>query len=105
MSMKRTCAISRRCLVFCSSAIQWKLRQVAQSPLHDFSRARETRALPRQKRFGDSRRRLILFYGRNSGEYRLVIGDCVICLGAKIEFSRACAFSLVLSLTGAALAQ
>ena len=38
-------------------------------------------------------RRLILFYGRNSCEYRLVIGDCVICLGAKIEFSRGCAIA------------
>ncbi len=29
----------------------------------------------------------------------------MICLGPKIEFSRACALALVLSLTGAALAQ
>src|SRR5207253_7101312 len=50
-------------------------------------------------------RQLILFYGRNGGQYRLVIGDCVICLGSKIAFSRGCALALVLSLTGAILAQ
>src|SRR6476660_9881508 len=50
-------------------------------------------------------RRLILFYGRNSREYRLVIGDCVICLGPKIEFSRGCAIALVLALTSAAFGQ
>src|SRR6266487_316788 len=36
-------------------------------------------------------RRLILLHARNSLEYRLVIGDGVICLGAKIGFSRTCA--------------
>jgi hypothetical protein len=50
-------------------------------------------------------RRLILVYGRNSGEYRLVIGDCVICLGPKIEFNRGCAIAFVLALTGAVLGQ
>jgi len=48
---------------------------------------------------------LILFYGRNSREYRLVIGDCVICLGPKIEFSRGCAIAFVLALTNAAFGQ
>jgi hypothetical protein len=49
--------------------------------------------------------RLILVYGRNSREYRLVIGDCVICLGPKIEFSRGCAIAFVLALTSAVLGQ
>ena len=48
---------------------------------------------------------MILFYGRNSREYRLVIGDCVIRLGPKIEFSRGCAIAFVLALTSAALGQ
>src|SRR5438046_9403141 len=47
-------------------------------------------------------RRLILLHARNRGEYRLVIGDGVICLGPKIEFS-VCA--VVLALTSAALWQ
>ena len=47
-------------------------------------------------------RRLILLHARNRGEYRLVIGDGVICLGPKIEFS-ACA--VVLALTSAAFGQ
>src|SRR5437762_9690787 len=42
---------------------------------------------------------------RNSREYRLVTGDCVICLGPKIEFSRGCAIAFVLALTSAALGQ
>src|SRR5213595_3218398 len=58
---------------------------------------------PHKNGSAGSRRRLILFYGRNSGEYRLVIGDCVICLGAKIEFSRGCV--VVLALTSAAFGQ
>jgi Carbohydrate-selective porin, OprB family len=48
---------------------------------------------------------LILFYGRKSREYRLVIGDCVICLGPKIEFNRECAIAVALALTAAALGQ
>ena len=50
-------------------------------------------------------RRLILVYGRNSGEYRLVIGDCVICLGPKIEFTRGCAIAFVPALNSAVLGQ
>ena len=42
---------------------------------------------------------------RNSREYRLVIGDCVICLGPKIEFSRGCAIAFVLALTSAVFGQ
>src|SRR5213078_5058695 len=33
------------------------------------------------------------------------LGDCVICLGPKIEFSRKCAIAFVLAFTGAAVAQ
>ncbi len=50
-------------------------------------------------------RRLVLFYGRNNREYRFVIGDCVICLGPKIEFSRGCAIAFVLALTSAVFGQ
>src|SRR5947199_1050884 len=33
------------------------------------------------------------------------LGDCVICLGPKIEFSRKCAIAIVLALTSAAFGQ
>jgi porin len=52
-----------------------------------------------------SSRPLILLHAQKSGEYRLVIGDCVICLGPKIEFSRACVIALALASTTAALGQ
>src|SRR6478672_13716892 len=61
----------------------------------------------RDEKFGSSgsRRRVFLFYGRNSGQLRFVIGDRVICFRSKIELSRTCALAVVVSLTGAALAQ